>query len=270
MAKSRFVRVSRADAPAAELLLALRDSETEYCSLVDTLIQICNHWNGTPGALHAEAAVKLVEHGYVDAFEVRKGMLGEKRVPIEQERLSALLAGTSPPNVLVRLTGKLSEAQKLLGVSLNTIVRERRDHYIQVLPIFPDAPNARTADVAVLMPFAEQHKPTFDIISAAASKAGLTLGRCDANILSQQIIGEIYQLIRHARIVLADLSGLNANVLYEVGIAHTLGKPCILIANDQTSIPFDVSHLRFVQFPADKPDSLTPNLELMLAEVKAR
>jgi hypothetical protein len=47
-------------------------------------------------------------------------------------------------------------------------------------------------------------------------------------------------------IVICDCTGRNANVFYEAGIAHTLGKDVILITQNRSDIPFDLSHLRYI------------------------
>jgi hypothetical protein len=48
--------------------------------------------------------------------------------------------------------------------------------------------------------------------------------------------------------VICDLTGKNANVFYEAGIAHALGQDVILIAQHETDIPFDLRHIRYVKY----------------------
>jgi len=51
------------------------------------------------------------------------------------------------------------------------------------------------------------------------------------------------QIIRHlidADLVIADLSGLNPNAFYEIGIRHMVAKPIIHMQLDGEVIPFDV------------------------------
>lgn len=51
-----------------------------------------------------------------------------------------------------------------------------------------------------------------------------------------------------ARIVIADLTGKNPNVFYEVGVAHTVGENVILITQRIEDVPFDLRHLRHIQY----------------------
>src|SRR6185369_10172136 len=56
----------------------------------------------------------------------------------------------------------------------------------------------------------------------------------------QNILREVVRGIENADIVLADLTTLNANVLYELGIAHTMNKHTILLVQEIDEIPFDL------------------------------
>jgi hypothetical protein len=47
------------------------------------------------------------------------------------------------------------------------------------------------------------------------------------------------------------LTGRNPNVLYELGIAQTLGKPTILLTQDISDVPFDIKHLRIIQYSTE-------------------
>jgi len=54
--------------------------------------------------------------------------------------------------------------------------------------------------------------------------------------------------IQQSRLCIADLTGRNPNVLYELGIAQTLGKPCILLTQDINDVPFDIRQYRVIQY----------------------
>jgi nucleoside 2-deoxyribosyltransferase len=55
---------------------------------------------------------------------------------------------------------------------------------------------------------------------------------------------DITNSIRKARLIVADLTGRNANVFYEVGIAHALNKPVLLMTQSIDDVPFDLRHRR--------------------------
>ena len=61
---------------------------------------------------------------------------------------------------------------------------------------------------------------------------------------SNVIMDDVRNAIEHAEIVVADLTGQNANVFYEVGIAHALNKPVLLMAQALDDVPFDLRHRR--------------------------
>jgi hypothetical protein len=58
------------------------------------------------------------------------------------------------------------------------------------------------------------------------------------------IIADVAKQITEARLVVAEITPANPNVYYEVGYAHALNKPTILIAEKGTQLPFDVSPFR--------------------------
>jgi hypothetical protein len=64
----------------------------------------------------------------------------------------------------------------------------------------------------------------------------------------EAVIQDIVSLINQSRIIICDCTRRNANVFYETGIAHTLGKDVILITQNESDIPFGLRHLRYVTY----------------------
>lgn len=60
------------------------------------------------------------------------------------------------------------------------------------------------------------------------------------------ILVDIWQSINVADFVIADITGRNPNVLYELGIAHTLAKPVLIISQSAGDIPIDLSTRRII------------------------
>jgi hypothetical protein len=54
--------------------------------------------------------------------------------------------------------------------------------------------------------------------------------------------------------LLADLTGKNPNVFYELGLAHALAKPVIMVAESMDDIPFDLRALRIILYDKNVPD----------------
>jgi len=97
--------------------------------------------------------------------------------------------------------------------------------------------------VFVLMPFSADFHDVYQLgIKAAAEASGTYCERVDEQIFDGTILQRIYNQISNADIVVADMSGRNPNVFYEVGYAHALDKKVILLTRDPEDIPFDLKH----------------------------
>jgi hypothetical protein len=62
------------------------------------------------------------------------------------------------------------------------------------------------------------------------------------------IMDDVRKAIAECDLAIADLTGQNANVFYELGICHTLAKPVLMLAQSKEDIPFDVRHLRVLLY----------------------
>lgn len=58
------------------------------------------------------------------------------------------------------------------------------------------------------------------------------------------IIQTVWKKINQAKFIIADCTGKNPNVFYELGIAHTLGKPVFMCSQNMNDFPFDIKHIR--------------------------
>jgi hypothetical protein len=109
----------------------------------------------------------------------------------------------------------------------------------------------------VMMPFAIPVGGYYDsIYKPAIEKAKLKADRADADLYSTgKIIDQIWNGITSARVLLAELTNRNANVLYELGLAHALHKPVILVCSkaNEGDVPFDLRHVRVIYYDKDDP-----------------
>jgi hypothetical protein len=103
-----------------------------------------------------------------------------------------------------------------------------------------------------MMPFGAEFKPVYEALSSATKGLSLRCVRADDFWEHHAIMQDIVTLIVRARIVICDCSGKNPNVFYEAGIAHTLGKEVILIAQSASDVPFDLRHLRYIAYLNNK------------------
>lgn len=109
----------------------------------------------------------------------------------------------------------------------------------------------------VVMPFSGPIGGYYDsIYKPAIEKAKLKPDRADADIYGTgKIIDQIWKGITSARVLLAELTNRNANVLYELGLAHALHKPVVLICSkaNEDDVPFDLRHVRVIYYDKDDP-----------------
>lgn len=102
--------------------------------------------------------------------------------------------------------------------------------------------------VAVMMPFDVRFNNVYAMLQRAAKESGMRCQRADDIWVNDHIVDDIINLIWRARVVVADLSSRNPNVFYETGIAHTLGREVIQIAQSMEDIPFDLRPIRSLAY----------------------
>jgi hypothetical protein len=102
--------------------------------------------------------------------------------------------------------------------------------------------------MSAMMPFDAGFANVYATIQAAGAAVGMTVNRADDIWVHTHIIQDIATLISRSRIIVADCTGKNANVFYEIGIAHASGREVILITQSMNDIPFDLRHLRAIPY----------------------
>ena len=53
--------------------------------------------------------------------------------------------------------------------------------------------------------------------------------------------------------LVAELTSRNPNVFYELGLAHALGKPVVLVSSNEQDVPFDLNHIRVIYYDTSDP-----------------
>ena len=123
--------------------------------------------------------------------------------------------------------------------------------------------------VFVIMPFAEAFDDVYELgIKASVEALGWECQRADEMIHNRDIMCKVCQGIRWARFVVADLTGQNANVFYELGMAHALEKDVILLAQDVGDVPFDLRQMNIIEYATILPlrRRLTETLGTLVGE----
>ncbi len=100
-------------------------------------------------------------------------------------------------------------------------------------------------------------------VRVEASGLGLTCERADDIHESGSVMKQVLLQLHTARIVLADLTGGNPNVFYELGVRHAFGKRSILVGQSPTESPFDTQQYRMLVYKY--PIDLTDDFHLRIA-----
>jgi hypothetical protein len=135
------------------------------------------------------------------------------------------------------------------------------------LPMTSDDPEG----IAVMMPLAAEHANVWKTLRAAAEEGPWLCQRADDIWDDSVLVNDIVGLIARSKVVICDLSGRNANVFYETGIAHTLGREVILITQSDNDVPFGLRHHRYIKYLnnseglAALKDGLTARLRTLMA-----
>jgi hypothetical protein len=128
------------------------------------------------------------------------------------------------------------------------------------LPAYPKAfitfaRLARERDrVFVAMPFEAEHSTVlWNVIHGVCEIHGLTARRGDSSSYPNPIVADILAELERAEIIIVDLTDLNPNVLYELGMAHVRCDSVILVCREGQKLPFDLSTIRCIFFDLSTP-----------------
>lgn len=128
-----------------------------------------------------------------------------------------------------------------------------RQLIVSPVPALPVTDIARDGKLCfIIMPFASQFRLVYDnAIMRAVTESEMICRRGDDISQPGAILSQIWQSLLQARLVIADLSGGNGNVLYELGLASVLGHEAILLTQDISDVPFDLRHQRTILYRRD-------------------
>lgn len=87
-----------------------------------------------------------------------------------------------------------------------------------------------------------------DIIKPAIYAAGMEPIRADETKNTNLIQLDILRKVIESDIAICDMSAKNPNVFYELGVRQAFDKPTVLMIDDETNAPFDVSSLRYIDY----------------------
>lgn len=104
----------------------------------------------------------------------------------------------------------------------------------------------------VIMPFSEKECPqnfySRQVRDYVRETFGVQLQRADDDKLTRPGMAKIYRYILEAELTIAELTSVNPNVMYELGIAHAVGKETVIFTRDVRKLPFDLRHLTVIEY----------------------
>jgi hypothetical protein len=177
-----------------------------------------------------------------------------------------------------------SEIQRSIDKRAGKTLRHRRPDAFETVPaaaletVLDQPSGVRVLEGSshmcfVMMPFGHEFDAVFHgAIVPAVLSVGLTAVRADSIAEPGPITEQIRVAIQNARLCVADMTGNNPNVMYEIGMAATMGKTVVLITQDLSTLPFDIASLRVIPYDPREivrlSEALLPFLEGSLEEEK--
>lgn len=125
--------------------------------------------------------------------------------------------------------------------------------------------------VFVLMPFTAEFDRIYQkLIVPPFEDSGFSVFRADTLSNQQNILRDIVSGIATSDLVVADLTGINANVMYELGIAHALDKRVVMLTQALETVPFDLRAYRIIKYSVsfDQADDLSTELKNIASKLK--
>lgn len=106
----------------------------------------------------------------------------------------------------------------------------------------------------------------FEAISQAGFAPRLVSDSDDVGVIQKRIVENLYQ----NEIVVCDVSGLNPNVFFELGMRLTFDKATVIVKDDKTNYSFDTSPIEHLKYPRDlRYGLITTFKELLASKIKA-
>jgi hypothetical protein len=107
----------------------------------------------------------------------------------------------------------------------------------------------------VVMPFSEDLSWVFDdVLAPLLRELNYEAIRADTTLNQQNLLADIIEGITESDVIIADLTGLNPNVMYELGLAHGLRRPVIMLTQSISTVPFDLRSYRLTAYTERYPD----------------
>jgi hypothetical protein len=154
------------------------------------------------------------------------------------------LAIAEQPNGLIRVCPLLGE---FISTDHQEILYEKIITFKPSVFQVPSKP-LNNELISVMMPFNSDFALTYDAVKRVVVHMKKECLRADDIWENSTFMQDVFDLIYCSRVVVVDFTGRNPNVMYETGIAHTLGKTVIPITQSFDDIPSDLGHHRALKY----------------------
>lgn len=150
---------------------------------------------------------------------------------------------------------------------------DRKKRIVRVNPIYRGRDYLVESDLCfVLMEFKAPYTDIYDhLIKPTVEGEGFRCLKSDDIFSTTSVIEDIWANINKAALIIAEISSSNPNVMYELGICHTIGKNVMMITQCPDEIPFNFRHMRCYPYKNDIPgsDELKENIKSVIQHIKA-
>ncbi len=137
--------------------------------------------------------------------------------------------------------------------------------FLENMGLYPKALSVIPKSVFILTPFNDRYLNDYRAIEQACINIGISVSRGDEERINGDILSYIVAQICSAQLIIANISGRNPNVFYELGIAQALGKPVIIVSKGAKDIPFDLKNRQIIIY--DNLSDLTSKIQKAVVSV---
>jgi hypothetical protein len=210
----------------------------------------------------------------VKDFENVEKFYGGKRIPEDEFFLNTVIREFNIPRDRVEVFAKvfrdnLNFLRSFSGTSTTpsepilttqTVVQgttaEKLPATAVIFPISKEPRGREFLDTCFVMtPFGAWFDRYYqEIYVPAIKEAGFEPKRADELFTTGSVVEQIWEQIEKAKLLLADLTGKNPNVFYELGLAHAARKPVVFTPAQVDDVPFDLRHLRVIIYDVREPE----------------
>lgn len=170
---------------------------------------------------------------------------------VPEEKHSEFIDVFTEDLTVAKLLERNGDKTRVIDISNSTLVNSNSE----LKKLGKTVAISATDTCFVMQPFASPLGDYYNkIYDPAIRKAGLNPIRADQDIFGTgKIIDQIWNGINSAKVLIAELTKRNPNVFYELGLAHALKKPVVLVSSNQEDVPFDLQHIRVIYYDVTDP-----------------